>query len=126
MLPALERRPATDAVAMMLPEGVGFSADVFFMAGAACLAARKTLYGMCQSACVCHRGWNKPERVHTHGVHELVGVDIGERRHGPDGAGVGEEDVEAAVSLYCVVDDGLYGFVVAGVELPRVDVYGWP
>lgn len=43
VLPALERRPATDAVAMMLPEAVGFSGDVFFMAGAACLAARKTL-----------------------------------------------------------------------------------
>jgi len=41
--PAFERRPATDAVMMMLPEDAGFSADVFFMAGAACFAARNGL-----------------------------------------------------------------------------------
>jgi hypothetical protein len=41
--PALERRPATDAVPMMLPPAAGFSADVFIIAGAACFAAKKTL-----------------------------------------------------------------------------------
>jgi hypothetical protein len=125
VLPALERRPATDAVAMMLPEAVGFSGDVLFMAGAACLAARKTLDAHV-SLHVCHRGWDKPERVHPHGVHELVGIHISKRRHGPDNPSVGEEDIKPAVPLHRVVDDGLHGLVVTGIELPRVNVYGRP
>jgi hypothetical protein len=39
----LDLIPATDAVKMMLPDGVGFSGHVFFMAGAAYFAARNTL-----------------------------------------------------------------------------------
>jgi hypothetical protein len=35
--------PAVDAVAMMLPEDSGFDGEVFLIAGAAYLAARKTL-----------------------------------------------------------------------------------
>lgn len=41
--PALERRPATEAVAMMEPEGWGFDAEVCCMAVEACLVAKKTL-----------------------------------------------------------------------------------
>lgn len=41
--PAFERSPATDAVAMMEPEGVGFDFEVFSIAFAAYLVARKTL-----------------------------------------------------------------------------------
>lgn len=41
--PAFERSPATDAVAMMEPEGVGLDFEVFSMAFAAYLVARKTL-----------------------------------------------------------------------------------
>jgi hypothetical protein len=45
--PALDRMPAVDAVAIKLPEAVGLEVDVFRMAGAACLAARKTLKTKC-------------------------------------------------------------------------------
>lgn len=41
--PALERSPATDAVAMMEPEGVGLDFEVLSMAFAAYLVAKKTL-----------------------------------------------------------------------------------
>lgn len=41
--PPFERSPATDAVAMMEPEGVGFDFEVFSIAFAAYLVARKTL-----------------------------------------------------------------------------------
>ena len=44
MLPALERRPATEAVARMEPWGEGLVADVWSMAAEACLMARKTLF----------------------------------------------------------------------------------
>jgi hypothetical protein len=44
VLPALERRPATEAVRMMLPDDVGFAVDVFRIAGAAYLAARNGLF----------------------------------------------------------------------------------
>jgi hypothetical protein len=40
--PAFERRPATDAVAMIEPPGYGFAALVTSIARDACLAARKT------------------------------------------------------------------------------------
>ena len=43
MLPALERRPATEAVARMEPEGWGLEAERRRMAAEACLVARKTL-----------------------------------------------------------------------------------
>ena len=41
--PALDRRPATEAVAMMEPEGWGFWGEVTSIAFAAYLVARKTL-----------------------------------------------------------------------------------
>ena len=43
MLPALERRPATEAVARMEPEGWGLDGEGRRMAAEACLVARKTL-----------------------------------------------------------------------------------
>ena len=46
MLPALERRPATEAVARMEPEGCGLEGDGRRMAAEACLVARKTLRGV--------------------------------------------------------------------------------
>lgn len=42
MGPALDRRPATEAVLMMEPLGLGLFCS---MALAACLVARKTLFG---------------------------------------------------------------------------------
>ena len=39
----MERRPATEAVAMKLPDEAVLEDDVFLMAGTACLAAKKTL-----------------------------------------------------------------------------------
>ena len=45
MLPALERRPATEAVAIIEPPEVGLTAVVWSMPRAACLVARKTLKG---------------------------------------------------------------------------------
>lgn len=41
--PALERRAATEAVAIMEPDGVGFEGEVLSMALDACLVARNTL-----------------------------------------------------------------------------------
>ena len=41
--PALERSPAEDDVAIMDPDGYGFSLDVCNMPLAPCLTARKTL-----------------------------------------------------------------------------------
>ena len=43
MEPAFERIPATEAVAIMLPEGWGLDSEVWSIARAACLVARKTL-----------------------------------------------------------------------------------
>ena len=45
MPPALERRPATEAVAIMEPPGWGLVGEVWSMARAACLVAMKTLGG---------------------------------------------------------------------------------
>ena len=45
MLPALERRPATEAVAIIEPDGRGFEGEVVSMAQEACFVARKTLKG---------------------------------------------------------------------------------
>jgi hypothetical protein len=42
--PALDRRPATEAVAIMEPPDESFSLFVFIIAGAAYFAARKTLW----------------------------------------------------------------------------------
>ena len=42
--PAFERRPATEAVAMMEPDGCGLEGEVRRMAPAAYLVARKTLF----------------------------------------------------------------------------------
>ena len=42
--PAFDRNPATDAVPIMLPPDKGFDADVLIMAGAACFAAKNTLW----------------------------------------------------------------------------------
>ncbi len=44
---------------------------------------------------------------------------------GADDAGIGEEDVETAVALDRVVDDGFQRGFVAGVKAAGVDVYGW-
>ena len=46
MPPALERRPATEAVARMEPEGEGLEGEGWSMAAEACLVARKTLCGV--------------------------------------------------------------------------------
>lgn len=42
--PALERRPATEAVAIMEPDGCGLECEVRRIAFAAYLLARKTLF----------------------------------------------------------------------------------
>jgi hypothetical protein len=42
--PALERRPAIDAVAIIEPDGEGLEGEVWSMAFAACLVATKTLH----------------------------------------------------------------------------------
>ncbi len=42
--PALERKPAIDAVAIIEPDGEGLEGEVWSMAFAACLVATKTLH----------------------------------------------------------------------------------
>lgn len=132
--PALDRMPATDAVPMMLPPGVGLSADVLPMAGAAYLAARKTLEetrsvsrgNAVTMLCLCVRvrGLSRalPERVGLEHRHEVVGADIGEDDVGPRDARVGEEDIEAAIAAHGVVNDGLDRGLVSGIEAARMDL----
>ena len=69
-------------------------------------------------------GWNAPEDVGSHDLHEVVDLDISEDFVRADDPGVSEHDVETAVLSDCFVDDGAYGGLVAGVELACVDVDG--
>ncbi len=55
-------------------------------------------------------------------LHKVGRADIGEEGVRTNNAGVGEEDVEPAVPLECVVDHFLDGLLVGGVELARVDL----
>lgn len=91
--PALERRPATDAVAIMEPDGCGLEDDVWRIALAACLVARKTLQGPrigrsaagkpCVGSCSrrvrLHRvgkEFRLPEYVRPHHFHEILSFDV--------------------------------------------------
>ncbi|RBQ68019.1 hypothetical protein VDGD_21617 [Verticillium dahliae] len=128
--------PATEAVPMMEPPAWGLADDVSCIAGAACLAARKTLV---LSACAHAEEWpsepesdpesnpqrlNTPQHVGAHHLHKVRLGDVGEQGHGPDDAGVGEEDVEAAVGRDGVRDDVPDGLLLSGVEAAHVDLDG--
>lgn len=65
-----------------------------------------------------------PERVHPQDLHEILGRHVGEQGVGARDAGVGEDDVQAAVAAQGVVDDGLDGGLVGGVEAAGVDGAG--
>lgn len=65
---------------------------------------------------------NEPQGVDLVDIHEILGANVGEDDVGAGDARVGEEDVEAAVALHCVVDDGLDLCFIRGIELARVDV----
>lgn len=60
------------------------------------------------------------EQIDADVLHKLVGADLGKVFSGRD-AGVGKHDVEAAVAVDGVVDDGFDGAFVGGVE--GVDVH---
>jgi len=93
------------------------------MAGAACLAARKTLGRFVRTTWDgLDRGGYRPERVHPQNVHKVVGVDLAEQGVWPDSAGVGKEDVESAVPLERIVDHLLHRLLVGGVKLACVHV----
>ena len=64
---------------------------------------------------------HEPQRIHAHHLHKLLRRVVVEQLHAADSR-VGEEDVQPAVPLNCIVDDGLDGRLVRGVKLPRVHV----
>lgn len=80
--PAFERSPATDAVAMMEPEEVGFDFEVFSIAFAAYLIARKTLVVLMSWSAmmgleptVLSKG-GPPQNVRPHCLHELISINF--------------------------------------------------
>lgn len=80
--PAFERSPATDAVAMMEPEEVGFDFEVFTMAFAAYLIARNTLVVLMDWSAiialeptVLSKGV-PPQNVRPHCLHELISINL--------------------------------------------------
>lgn len=91
--PALERRPARDAVAIMEPDECGLEGEVFCMALAACLVARKTLrevrFDRLAAEKHCGRSFfswrigegrggefRLPEHVRPHRFHELLLLNV--------------------------------------------------
>jgi len=61
-------------------------------------------------------GQEDGENIRVQGLFERVHVDVGEVLVRPDGAGVGEENVQPLVGGERVPDDGFYGGLVGGVE----------
>jgi hypothetical protein len=127
--PALERRPATEAVAIMLPPGFGFSGDVRFIAGAACLAARKTLRLSISQLLLRHRDTpltkttDSLQNIDFEYFHEFLVAYVREKKLSASDAGVGEEDVQSSVLFQCVIDDLLHCSFVGCVELSDVRLY---
>ena len=66
-------------------------------------------------------GHEDGEQVRAQDVHEVVRGDVFEEAVCAGDAGVGEEDVELAVTLQGGGDEGLDGGLVRGIELLRVD-----
>lgn len=125
VVPAFDRMPATEAVAMMLPFGSGFSAEVCCMAGAACLAAATTLQGYLASRWRRdERGIVIPPRVCSHNFHEILFLIVGKHAILADDARVGEEDVQALVLGQRVVDDGLDLVFITSIELADMNIHG--
>ena len=80
--PAFERSPATDAVAIMEPEGVCFDFEVLSMAFAAYLVAKKTLVRFddlvsydSSEADFLSNGV-PPQNVCPHRLHELISINL--------------------------------------------------
>ena len=86
---------------MIDPLGKGLEADVSFMAGAACLAAKKGL--QCISYDTCTYGYGGdierynpryiPEGVSSHGLHEVLSVNIRKETWLSHNTSIGEEDI---------------------------------
>lgn len=68
-------------------------------------------------------GVNGPKRVHTHNLSKVFRVKLNERVHRPGNAGIGEEDVEPAVSTEGIIDNSLDGLFVGSIELANMNVY---
>ena len=96
---------------------------VLHMAAAAYLVARKTLGSMSRGNQALAE-LDLPQDVDLQGPHQLVAADVGEDARRSDDGGVGEEDVQAAVSLQGIVDDRLHLAIIGSIELARVDVDG--
>lgn len=63
-----------------------------------------------------------PERVHSQNVHEILRRHIRKQGVRSRDARIGENDIQPCVPLQGVVDDGLDGGFIGGVELSRVDL----
>lgn len=131
--------PATEAVAMILPWDVGLSLEVWRIAGAACLAARKTLqreeaqqlsdglyyyrHRRTTSRFPTRTGGGVgclPKDVCPQVMHEVLFRYIREERQRACNARVGKEDVEPPVGLNGVRDDIFDSCLVGGVKLSHV------
>ena len=68
---------------------------------------------------------DRPNSISIHRLRKPLRTHIRERNWLPDNARVCEEHIQPAVLLQGVSDNGLHGFLVGRVELPRVDVDAW-
>lgn len=127
--PALERRPATEAVAIIEPEEVGLKGDVRSMALAAYLAARKTLQrGVVVIRLVglmCLGGIDLPENIYFHCFHEVPAIDIREYLVGSSDTCIRKHDIQPSIFVHCLLHDSLHGSLIGCVETPGMDVDFW-
>lgn len=127
--PALERMPAVEAVAMMLPDDVGLEEEVFLIAGAACFAARNTLEQMSEprknelqrSPMKNDVFVHSPESIDFEYFHEVIIIAVGEHRVGTNDASIGKEDIQPSICLDGFVHYSLHRGLARGVKLPCVN-----
>jgi hypothetical protein len=111
---------------MMEPDGYGFEVEVSFMALAACLTARKTLSQAAISICPPSRlEYNQPKCIRSQCFHEIICRNIGEYLRLTHNSCICKEDIEPAVSLDRIGNNGLHSCFIGRVELMGVDVDAW-
>ena len=123
MEPALERRPATEAVAMMEPEGYGLEGEVRCMAREACLDARKTLDQGCLSEARDFMGrfgrlthgetcMYIPQNIRPQSLDEVLGLNIPKQPVRSHNRRICKEDVQTTVFLQGLIDDSFHGLLI--------------
>lgn len=111
---------------MIEPLGYGLDSEVTFIAGAACLAARKTLQKVSSSSKVegnLPRDEPLPKSVRFHSVHETISINLREHLRLSYDSSIGEENIQTSVLGDRLVDDAGHSFLVPGVKLAHMDIY---